>query len=69
MRAVRYNTNGVNQIMTSIQSKLDELASRNDNRTSVFDIQIQGTQNGSLTLSGRLLDESQWKFSRITSRA
>jgi len=45
--------------MTSIQSKLDELASQNDNRTSVFDIQIQGTQNGSVTLSGRLLDESQ----------
>jgi len=45
--------------MTSIQSKLDELASQNDNRISVFDIQIQGTQNGSLTLSGRLLDESQ----------
>jgi len=45
--------------MTSIQSKLDELASQNDNRTSVFDIQIQGTQNGTLTLSGRLLDESQ----------
>lgn len=45
--------------MTSIQSKLDELASQNDSRTSVFDIQIQGTQNGTLTLSGRLLDESQ----------
>ena len=45
--------------MTSIQSKLDELASQNDNRTSVFDIQIQGTQNGTLTLAGRLLDESQ----------
>jgi gamma-D-glutamyl-L-lysine dipeptidyl-peptidase len=45
--------------MTSIQSKLDELASQNDNRTSVFDIQIQGTQNGTLTLTGRLLDESQ----------
>ena len=45
--------------MTSIQSKLDELASQNDNRTSVFDIQIQGTQNGNLTLRGRLLDESQ----------
>jgi gamma-D-glutamyl-L-lysine dipeptidyl-peptidase len=45
--------------MTSIQSKIDELASQNDNRTSVFDIQIQGAQNGSLTLSGRLLDESQ----------
>jgi cell wall-associated NlpC family hydrolase len=45
--------------MTSIQSKLHELASRNDSRTSVFDIQIQGTQNGTLALSGRLLDESQ----------
>jgi gamma-D-glutamyl-L-lysine dipeptidyl-peptidase len=45
--------------VTSIQSKLDELASQNDNRTSVFDIQIQETQNGSLILSGRLLDESQ----------
>jgi hypothetical protein len=45
--------------MTSIQSKLDELASQNDSRTSVFDIQIQGTQNGTLTLSGRVLDESQ----------
>jgi hypothetical protein len=45
--------------MTSIQSKLDVLASQNDNRTSVFDIQIQGSQNGNLTLSGRLLDESQ----------
>jgi len=45
--------------MTSIQSKLDELASQNDNRTSVFDIQIQGTQNGTLALRGRLLDESQ----------
>jgi hypothetical protein len=45
--------------MTSIQSKLDELASQNDSRTFVFDIQIQETQNGTLTLSGRLLDESQ----------
>ena len=45
--------------MTSVQSKLDELASQNDHRNSVFDIQIQGTQNGTLSLSGRLLDESQ----------
>jgi len=45
--------------MTSIQFKLDELASQNDSRISVFDIQVQGTQNGTLTLSGRLLDESQ----------
>jgi hypothetical protein len=45
--------------MIQIQSKLDELASQNDNRTSVFDIQIHGTQNRTLTLSGRLLDKSQ----------
>lgn len=45
--------------MTSIQDRLDELASQNDQRTSIFDIQIQGTQNGTLTLTGRLLDESQ----------
>jgi len=45
--------------MTSILSKLDELASQNDSRISVFDIQILETQNGGLTLGGRLLDESQ----------
>ena len=45
--------------MTRIQSKLDELASQNDNRTSVFDVQILGTQNGTATLTGRLLDKSQ----------
>lgn len=45
--------------MTSIQSRLDALASQNDNRTSVFDIQVQGNQNGTLHLSGRLLDASQ----------
>ena len=45
--------------MTSVQSKLDELALQNDNRISVFDVQIQGTQKGTLALSGRLLDESQ----------
>lgn len=45
--------------MMNIQSKLDELSSQNDHRNSVFDIQIQGTQNGTLTLIGRLLDESQ----------
>ena len=45
--------------MTNIQTRLDELASQNDSRTSVFDIQILETQNGSLTLGGRLLDESQ----------
>jgi hypothetical protein len=45
--------------MPNLQAKLDELASQNDSRTSVFDLQIQGTQNGTLTLSGRLLDEAQ----------
>src|SRR5688572_4149057 len=45
--------------MSNVQSKLDELASQNDNRNSIFDIQIQRTQNGTLSLSGRLLDESQ----------
>ena len=45
--------------MLNLQSKLDELASQNDHRISVFDIQIQGTHNGTLTLTGRLLDESQ----------
>jgi len=45
--------------MDNIHSKLDELAARNDNRMSVFDIHIQGQQNGTLILSGRLLNESQ----------
>ena len=45
--------------MIRIQSKLDELALQNDNRTSVFDVQIQGTQCGTVTLTGRLLDKSQ----------
>jgi hypothetical protein len=45
--------------MISIQSRLDELTLQNDNRTSIFDIQLQGAQNGTLALTGRLLDESQ----------
>ena len=44
---------------TNIQSTLDMLASQNDQRTSVFDIEIERLQNMSLTLSGRLLHESQ----------
>lgn len=47
--------------MTSIQSRLDELALQNDNRTSVFDLEIHGIQNGTLALRGRLLSESQLK--------
>lgn len=45
--------------MENIQSTLDMLASQSDRRTSVFDIEIVRLQNTSLTLSGRLLDESQ----------
>lgn len=45
--------------MENIQSTLDMLASQSDHRTSVFDIEIVRLQNSSLTLSGRLLNESQ----------
>lgn len=45
--------------MDTIQSTLDRLASQNDHRTSVFDVEIVNLQDSSLTLSGRLLDESQ----------
>jgi len=48
-----------NQIMENIQSTLDMLAAQSDQRTSVFDIEIVRLQNSSLTLSGRLLSESQ----------
>src|SRR5215216_811094 len=45
--------------MENIQSTLDMLASQSDQRTSVFDIEIVRLQNSSLTLSGRLLHQSQ----------
>ena len=45
--------------MTDIQSTLDELAKQNDNRTSVFEIEIHELKNSSLTLSGRVLDQAQ----------
>ncbi len=45
--------------MDNIQSTLDMLASQSDQRTSVFDIEIVRLQNSKLTLSGRLLDQSQ----------
>src|SRR5512138_141550 len=45
--------------METIQSTLDKLAAQNDRRMSVFDIEIVRLQNSHLTLSGRLLDESQ----------
>ena len=45
--------------MTDIQSTLDKLAKQNDNRTSVFEIEIHALKNSSLTLSGRVLDQAQ----------
>jgi cell wall-associated NlpC family hydrolase len=45
--------------METIRSTLDKLASESDHRTSVFDIEIVRLQNSSLTLSGRLLNDSQ----------
>ena len=48
-----------NQNMENIQSTLDMLSSQTDTRTSVFDIDIVSLHDSSLTLRGRLLDESQ----------
>ena len=48
-----------NPSMDTIQSTLDKLAAESDPRTSVFEVEIVRLQNSSLTLSGRLLDESQ----------
>ena len=45
--------------MENIQSTLNQLALQSDRRISVFDIEILRLQNSTLTLSGRLLDESQ----------
>lgn len=45
--------------MTDIQSAIKELARKNDTRTSVFELEIQGLKNRTLKLGGRLLDESQ----------
>jgi cell wall-associated NlpC family hydrolase len=45
--------------MGNIQSTLDKLALQNDRRISVFDIEIVRLRNSNLTLSGRLLDDSQ----------
>jgi len=45
--------------MENIQSTLDKLAAQSDSRISVFDIEILRLQNTTLTLCGRLLDESQ----------
>lgn len=45
--------------MTDIQSAINDLARRNDNRTSVFDIEILVLKHKTLKLGGRLLNESQ----------
>jgi hypothetical protein len=45
--------------MPDIQTVLNELATINDPRTSLFEIEIQGLKNRTLKLGGRLLDESQ----------
>ena len=42
-----------------IQKLLDGLTSLNDNRISVFDIQICGLDNGTLSLGGKILDQNQ----------
>jgi hypothetical protein len=51
--------------MLNIQSTLELLASESDQRTSVFDIEIVRLQNSSLTLSGRLLNETQLEALRL----
>ena len=43
----------------AIQKVLDELTAQNDNRTNVFEIQIEKVDNGILSLSGKLLDQNQ----------
>jgi cell wall-associated NlpC family hydrolase len=50
--------------MTNIQSRLDELTLKNDNRVSVFDIQIVDVDNGTISFAGRLLNESQLEMLR-----
>src|SRR5215213_7194073 len=43
----------------AIQKLLDELTARYDPRVSVFEIQCKGLENGTLSLSGKLLDQDQ----------
>ena len=43
----------------AIQKVLNELTAQNDNRISVFDLQINKLEDSTLTLSGKLLEESQ----------
>ncbi len=44
---------------TDIQNKLNELSSQCDHRISVFDVEVTALDNKSLTLSGRVLDQTQ----------
>ena len=43
----------------SIQELLDQLTALNDKRVTVFDIQVQGLNNGTASLGGKLLDQDQ----------
>jgi len=45
--------------MTDIQSAIDQLARKTDNRISVFEMEIQELRNSTLSLSERVLHESQ----------
>ena len=45
--------------MTDIQTTLAALTKKADKRTSIFEIEIQELRNSTLTLGGRLLDQSQ----------
>ncbi len=42
-----------------IQKVLDELTARNDSRLSVFDLHIQGEKDGTISLTGSLINQSQ----------
>ena len=44
---------------TPIQNKLNELASLCDNRTSVFEVEVTALKGATLTLCGRVYDQSQ----------
>ena len=44
---------------TDIQNKLNVLSSQCDNRVSIFEVEITGLDNKTLTLSGRVLNQTQ----------
>ena len=45
--------------MIDIQTAINELTRKTDNRTSVFEIEVQGLNDSTLALSGRVLHASQ----------